>query len=141
MRRGRKSRPMARLGAAGAATVATLLTGAVAFACTDVMGQLTVTPTQGSAGSTVMTSAVGLKIAPAKYAMHFTVSTSSSANCMLFSGVVTLKTIKTSRSGSWANVPVTIPANASLGTHALCGMEVYPVRGQTGTTHGQFTVV
>lgn len=132
----------ARFGAAaGAAAVAALWTGAVAFACTDVMGQLTLSPTQGPAGSTVMTSVVGLKVAPAKYAMHFTVSTSGSADCMSFSGVVTLKTIKTSRSGGWTNVPVTIPNNAALGTHGLCGMEVYPVKGQTGTTHGQFTVV
>lgn len=113
----------------------------VAFACTDIMGPLTLTPTSGSAGTLVTTSATGLKGTPAKYELHFSTSAGSSYDCMSFTGVQVLKTIRTNRAGGWTNVRVNIPPNASLGTHNLCGMEIYPNKGGTGTTHQSFTVI
>ena len=127
-----------RLLAGAGAALAAALVSVPALACTAIMGALSITPTSGRAGTVITTSASGLKIGPAQYALHFT---TTSTNCMDFTGVVTLKTITTSRQGTWSNVTATIPSTASQGTHGLCGMEVSPVKGQTGTTHDSFTVV
>ena len=124
--------------AAGAGGSALVVLATVAFACTEVMGPLTLTPTSGPGGTVVMTTASGLKVAPAQYALHL--AKTSSSDCMAFKGVTTLKTVSTDASGGWPNVPVTIPRSTSLGTHGLCGMEVYPIKGQTGTMHDTFTV-
>ena len=111
----------------------------VAFACTDIMGSLSLTPTSGPAGTSVSTSAAGLKPKPGKYELHFAIGTSG--DCMSFGGVTVLKTIRTDSVGGWTNVKVTIPSSATMGTHSFCGMEVYPVRGGSGTQHMSFTVV
>lgn len=112
--------------------------GTVAFACTSVMGPLTFSPVSGSGGTVITTSATGLKVYPAQYAMHFTKLVGG--DCMSFSGVVTLKTITTDAQGAWSNVPIRIPQSAKQGTHGVCGMEVYPIKGGTATSHDVFTV-
>lgn len=127
--------------AAGAALAAILVAATTVWACTITMGLLTLTPSSGAAGTVISTSATGMKPRPAKYAMHFTTGLiSAGADCMSYEGNIFLKTIPTTRQGGWTNVPVTVPANASLGTHGLCGLEAYPTKGQTGTTHETFTV-
>jgi len=105
-----------------------------AFACSVVMGPLTFSPTSGPAGTVVITSATGLKPYPAKYDVFF------GGTCMQFNGKL-LKVITTNSQGGWTNVKVTIPKSAHLGTHAFCGVEVYPVVAQTATSHGSFTVI
>ena len=124
--------------AGGAGGTAIVLLATIAFACTEVMGPLTLTPTSGPGGTVVMTTASGLKVSPAQYALHL--GKTSSSDCMAFKGVTTLKTVPTDASGGWSNVSVTIPRSTTLGTHGLCGMEVYPIKGQTGTMHDTFTV-
>ena len=98
------------------------------------MGSMTVTPTSGPAGTTISTTASGLKM-NATYALHFAKTTSG--NCMSFGGVLTLAKIS---SGGWTNVTASIPSKTTMGTHSLCGMEVTPVKGNTGTVHDSFTV-
>ena len=121
---------------AGLATSGAALVSTVAFACTAVMGPLTITPSSGPAGATITTTASGLK-PNGLYALHFS---SSASNCMSFQGVATIAKIATNNMGAWSNVSSVIPASASLGTHGLCGMELKPVKGQTGTVHDTFTV-
>lgn len=118
---------------------AMLAAASLAFACTAIMGPLTLNPTSGKAGSAVSSSASGLKVYPAKYEIHFTPA--SWANCMSFTAVTVLKTIATNSRGEWTNVPVTIPASAARGNYEICGMESYPVKGGTGTSHQIFTVL
>lgn len=126
---------------AGVAAVASLLVASSAFACTEIMGSLTLTPSSGPGGTIITTSASGLKPRPAVYALHFTKGlTSSGANCMSFTGVVTIKKITPDSTGAWSNIAATIPPTATLGTHSVCGMEVSPSKGNTGTTHDTFTV-
>ena len=128
---------LVRYGApAGLATSGMALVSTVVFACTAVMGPLTITPTSGPAGTTITTSAQGLT-PNGVYGLHFS---SSAADCMSFQGVATIAKISTNSSGAWSNVAALIPASASLGTHGLCGMEIKPVKGQTGTEHDTFTV-
>lgn len=118
------------------AIVAVSASGAVAstvLACSSIMGSLTLTPPSGRPGTVVMTSATGLKAYPAKYQLRF------GGDCMMFNGTL-LKTITTNRIGGWSNVAVSIPSSASPGTYALCGVEVYPVRAGTATTHNTWTV-
>lgn len=98
------------------------------------MGQLTLTPSSGHAGSAVVTTATGLKAYPARYDLFF------GGECMTFTGKL-LKTITTNPQGGWVNVKVVIPKQATLGSHSLCGVEAYPVAGQTATSHDAFTVV
>ena len=124
--------------AGGAGGAALVLLATVALACTEVMGPLTLTPTSGSGGTVVTTTVLGLKVGPAQYALH--IAKTTSGDCMSFRGVTTLKTVTTDASGGWSNVSVTIPRSTTLGTHSFCGMEVYPIKGQTGTTHESFTV-
>lgn len=116
--------------------VATALvaTPSLAFACTQIMGPLTLTPSSGHAGTVVSTTATGLKPFPARYDMFF------GGTCMSFTGKL-LKTITTNASGGWTNVKVTIPKRAPLGQQSLCGVEAYPNAGQTATSHNDFTVV
>lgn len=109
----------------------------VAYACTTIMGSLTLTPTSGPAGMTISTTASGLK-ANATYALHF--AKAVGANCMSFKGVLTLATITADSTGAWSNVMAKIPSNATMGMHSTCGMEVTPIKGSTGTQHGIFTV-
>lgn len=123
---------------AGSVTVALAVAATTAFACTSIMGPLTFSPSSGPGGTVVMTSATGLKVAPAKYALHF--GKTADSDCMAFTGVTTLATVATDSQGSWSNVKVKIPRSASLGAHNFCGMEVYPVKGSTGTAHMVFTV-
>ena len=126
---------------AAVAASALVAVASTVWACTITMGALTISPTQGAGGTVVTTSATGLKMNPAKYVLHFTVGlTTAGANCMNWSGEFKLKTVATNSSGSWSNVKVTIPGTATLGTHGMCGIETYPTRGQTGTTHDTFTV-
>ena len=101
------------------------------------MGPLTITPTSGPAGTTVTTTASGLK-ANATYALHF--AKNAGGNCMSFRGVLTLATIKADSTGAWNNVMATIPSNATIGMHSTCGMELKPIKGSTGTQHDTFTV-
>ena len=113
---------------------ALVATASLAFACTQIMGPLTITPSSGRAGTVVSTSATGLKPFPARYAMFF------GGTCMSFTGKL-LKTITANSSGGWSNVKVTIPKKAPLGQQSLCGVEAYPNAGQTATSHNDFTVV
>ena len=123
-----------RLAAAGLAVFAVVALATQVFACTAIMGPLYFSPSSGPAGSVVRTSVTGLKPFPARYNMYF------GGQCMTFTGKL-LKVITTDMNGSWSNVKVTIPANATAGTHSLCGVESYPTRGQTATSHSTWTVV
>ena len=125
------------LGFTGA--IAAVLGGcaATAYACSAVMGNLVMSSNSGAAGTQISTSASGLK-GNAVYALHFGKTTSS--DCMAFTGVITLARIKSGATGAWNNVTAVIPSTASMGGHGLCGIEVSPVKGQTGTTHGVYTV-
>ena len=120
--------------ASAVAVVATTVIAATVFACSSIMGQLTLNPQSGPPGAVVMTSVTGLKPYPAKYELFF------GGQCMTFTGKL-LKTITTDANGAWTNVAVTIPKRAKLGSHSLCGVEAYPVAGQTATSHNSFTVV
>ena len=113
-----------------------------AFACTAIMGALTISPTSGNAGSTISTSASGLKAAPAKYNLLFedSVGVSSGGSCM-GSPHVLVANIPTDTQGAWNGVIATIPSNAPQGVSEVCGMESYPVRGATGTTHDTYTIL
>ncbi len=129
-------------GLSGLGIGASIALATTVFACTDIMGPLTLTPTAGPAGTVVKMSATGLKTLPARYEIHYTTAAGSNTNsCMSFStGVQILKAnIPTNRHGKFT-VSVAIPSNASQGTHNVCGMEVYPTQGATGTTHQIFTV-
>lgn len=131
-RRGR----LALLSAVPACLLALAL-ASVAYACTTIMGSLTLTPTSGHAGTTISTTASGLK-GNATYALHF--AKNVGANCMSFKGVLTLATITADSTGAWSNVMATIPSNATIGMHSTCGMELKPIKGSTGTQHDTFTV-
>ena len=120
-----------------AAATAALAGAATVFACTNVMGSLSISPTSGPAGTVVSTSASGLK-ANATYALHFAKATNG--NCMSFSGVITVARPTANSSGAWSNVMATIPKKATMGVHGFCGMELSPIKGNTGTTHDTFTV-
>ena len=109
----------------------------VAYACTTIMGQLTLTPTSGPAGTMISTTASGLK-PHAMYGLHF--AKTVGGNCMSFSGVITIAKITASSTGAWSNVMATIPSNTTIGMHSTCGMELKPVKGNTGTQHDTFTV-
>lgn len=136
----RRSRMRRRIGgglAGGGLAGGLLVWGAVAaFACTNIMGTLTISPTSGPVGTRITTSAGGL-VANATYAMHFAKSTSGS--CMSFKGVLTIGTVTASGSGTWSGVTFAIPS-ASMGTHSICGMETRPVKGGSGTQHDTFTI-
>lgn len=124
--------------AAGGLASGLLVWAAIAVAaCTNIMGSLGITPTSGPGGTTVITGANGL-VPKATYALHF--GKTSGTSCMSFSGVINLQTITADASGGWTNVSVTIPRTASMGVHSLCGMELKPVKGGSGTTHDTFTV-
>lgn len=125
------------LSAAVPACLLAIATTSVAYACTTIMGQLTLTPSSGHAGMTISTTANGLK-ANAMYALHF--AKAVGANCMSFTGVITLGKVTTDSTGAWNNLIATIPSNASMGMHSTCGMELRPVKGSTGTQHDIFTV-
>ena len=105
-----------------------------AYACTMIMGPLTITPSSAPAGTVVATTVTGLKPYPAQYDLFF------GGECMTFTGKL-LKTITTNTSGGWTDVHVRIPYKAKPGTYSLCGIEAYPVAGQTATSHNTFTVV
>lgn len=107
-----------------------------AYACTNIMGSLGITPSSGPAGTTVTTSASGL-VAKATYQIHFGKTTSDS--CMSFKGVLNLATVTADTNGAWSNMSANIP-RTSMGVHSLCGMELRPVKGGSGTTHDTFTV-
>ena len=136
------------MGAAVVGIVGTALVvlAAVTFACTSIMAAMTITPTGGTFGkSTVVNSSVtgGMKPGPAKYALHITkgLSTTSGggADCMSFTGVLTLKTITPTSQGGW-NVNVTIPGTLKKGVHGICAIEASPTKGFTGTQHDYFTI-
>ena len=131
--------PLAAL--AFALTVSVL--AATVFACTGIMGPLTISPASGNAGTTITTSATGLKPSPATYKLVFedSVSIAAGGSCSYQSPVVLVPTIPTDGQGSWNNVNATIPSNAPQGVSQVCGWEKYPVAGQTGTTHDTYTVL
>ena len=135
-------RPVMGGAVVGSVSTAVFTLGVVAFACTSIMAQMTVNPTSGPSGTSVNTNVTrGLKHAPATYEVHLTQGlTNQGADCMEFTGVIVLRTITTNSVGGWSNLPVTIPASTSLGTHGLCAVERTPIKGQTGTTHNTFTV-
>ena len=110
------------------------IVASTAYACTMIMGPLTLNPPSGHAGTVVSTTATGLKPFPAMYDLFF------GGTCMTFSGKL-LKTIPTNGQGGWTNVKVTIPKTAKPGSYALCGVEVHPNPGATATTHSSWTVV
>lgn len=122
-----------------------IVSAAVVFACTSIMAPLTINPTGGAYGgatvvNTQITAAPGVKAGPAKYALHITKGLSTAgADCMTFKGVLTLATITPDANGDW-NVNVTVPGTLKRGVHGICGIEVSPVKAQTGTTHDTFTV-
>ena len=123
-----------RVAGVGAPATAAVLLATTVFACTGIMGPLTLNPSSGKAGSIVYTTATGLKPFPAKYDLFF------GGSCMTFTGKL-LKSITTNGAGGWTNVKVTIPKAATLGSLSLCGVEAYPSPGQTATDHDSFTVV
>ena len=131
-RRGR----LALLSAVPACLLALAL-ASVAYACTTIMGSLTLTPTSGPAGTMISTTASGLK-AHATYALHF--AKNAGGNCMSFTGVITIGKVTADATGSWSNVMAMIPSNATIGMHSTCGMELKPIKGSTGTQHDTFTV-
>ena len=116
-----------------ASALAAVMTGSIAFACSNVMGPVSFSPASGPPGTVVLSTATGLKPYPAKYDVFF------DGSCMSFTGKL-LKTITTNSHGGWTNVKLVIPKNASLGAHDLCGIEAYPDAGATDTTHGGWTV-
>ena len=120
--------------ATAVAAGATATVASTVFACSSIMGQLTLNPPSGAAGTIVYTSATGLKPYPAKYELFF------GGECMTFTGKL-LKTITTNSQGAWTNVKVKVPGTAKPGSHSLCGVEAYPVAGQTATSHNAWTVV
>jgi hypothetical protein len=120
-----------------------LLLVSAAWACTAVMGKLELNPTSGRAGSTVKASATGLKVSPAKYRLVFINSQKlkNGVYCHSATGPVVIKRdIATNRSGAFS-VYAQIPSTAPRGTSQICGLETYPVRNQTATTHQTFTVL
>lgn len=124
--------------AAGGLASAALIWGAIAvFACTNIMGTLSINPGSGPAGTKVTTSASGL-VPNASYQIHFGKTPSDS--CMSFKNVVTLATVTADASGAWNNVTAKIPSTASMGVHSTCGMETKPVKGGSGTVHDSFAV-
>ena len=130
----RRMRSPVRWAAGGAGAAAALgVLATEAFACSAVMGPLTFNPPSGKAGTVVLTTATGLKAFPAKYDLFW------DGECMQFSGKL-LKTITTNSKGGWTNVKVTIPKNATLGSHSLCGVEAWPSAGSTATSHSAWTV-
>lgn len=133
MRRGQR-RTRYAMAVSGVALAGFLGISSVAFACSGIMGNLTLTPDSGPPGTVVSTSATGLKPFPAQYDMFF------GGTCMTFTGKL-VKVITPNASGAWSNVKVTIPKHAKLGLQSLCGVEAYPVAGQTATSHNAFTVV
>lgn len=135
MRTGRAARWVVGFLALGSALLVSATS--VAFACTAIMGPLTMSPTSGPAGSTITTSAAGLK-AKAKYALQY--ANTTSGDCMSFSDVTIIKKVTTDGAGNWSGVTATIPAHTTMGTHGVCAMEISPVKGMTGTTHDSFTI-
>ena len=129
-----RSRLGRRVAAATFAVGALIALATEALACTAIMGPLYLSPWSGPAGTVVSTTVTGLKPFPARYDLFF------GGACMSFSGKL-LKTIATNSQGGWTNVKVTVPKSATQGEHALCGVEAYPVAGQTATSHDAFTVV
>lgn len=126
----------------GAAVAAFVLSaGSVAWACTQIMGQMTITPTSGTPGTVITTSAVGLKASPAKYKLKFSDANRVAAGLGCHgTNIVIKKGIRTTSNGTWSGVNATIPPTAPLGLSEVCGLESYPTAGQTGTTHQAFTV-
>lgn len=130
----RRARRGLRIAAVVTPAIAGGLVATTVFACTGIMGPLTMNPTSGPPGVVVSTTASGLKPYPARYDLFF------GGTCMTFTGKL-LKTITTNLQGGWNNVKVTIPKKATMGSHSLCGVEAYPNAGATATDHGSFTVV
>lgn len=145
-RQHQRDRPSGRVWKFAAAALASgavaALAGSAAFACTVIMGALSISPTSGNAGTTISTSATGLKPAPATYNLLFedAVGLSAGGSCMGSSQIL-VKAIPTNTQGSWTSVGATIPALAPQGVSEICGLEKFPVAGQTGTTHDEYTVI
>jgi hypothetical protein len=129
---------LAALAMAGALCLAS-----TAWACTSVMGNLTITPSSGNRGTAITANATALKAYPAKYRLRFANPVEPTGNCMATDTTATtlVKGIRTTSSGSFSNVRATIPSAATRGQHEICAMETYPVPNQTGTQHMIFTVI
>ncbi len=137
---GRRNRQ--RAGAFAVVVAGAMSVASVASACTAVMGQLVLSPTSGPAGSSITASATGLKVAPAKYRLIF-ISSKSLANgggCHDGGSQTLVRTIKTDSKGSFFGIKAQIPSTAPQGVSQICGLEKYPVKNQTATTHQSFTV-
>lgn len=139
---GRTQRRIRRAASVAAPIMAlAMAAGATAWACTDIMGQMTLSPTSGAPGTVVSTSAVGMKGAPSKYKLLFNKAPRVAAGKGCHSAIkVLLKPVKPDVTGAWSNVVVKIPSLAPLGVSQICGLETYPNPAQTGTTHETFTV-
>ena len=125
--------PIRLVAGTAAAAAAAAVVATEAFACSAVMGPVSFSPPSGPPGSVILSTATGLKPYPAKYDMFF------DGRCMTFTGKL-LKVITTNSSGGWTNVKLTIPKNATMGQHSLCGVEAYPNAGSTDTSHASWTV-
>lgn len=129
--------------ALGGVAMSVAVLASSAWACTAVMGKLTLNPTSGRAGSTVKAAATGLKVAPAKYRLVFIDSRELKADKGCHSSTssdIIKRGIQTDSKGAFS-AKAAIPTTAPRGTSLICGLETYPVRNQTATTHETYTVL
>lgn len=114
------------------AAAASLAVAATAWACGN-LATLTASPKLGAAGSSVTVSGTNYKADAGNSGVEIRLDTRDGT----ILGTVPLATIA-SGGGSFSNVPVTIPANASAGYHLLLGVQTTstgaPVRGTPGRT-------
>lgn len=132
--------PKKGLLAAGIALFAGVAVTGTAFACTIIMGTLTLSRTSGAKGTVITTSASGLK-AGGNYRLLFDTATRLAAgkDCMS-SSLVLNRSVNADSAGSWSGVNVTVPAKVPRGVSQICGMENRPVKNATATQHDMFTV-
>ncbi|MDP9403186.1 MAG: hypothetical protein M3P85_07580 [Actinomycetota bacterium] len=141
----------------------------VAWACTQIMGQIkicsvstgtctdTATGSKGSGapGSTIKVRAKGLRVKPATYALYFADAASlhdchSSLTILKSPAGDTLNNMTTNKYGeldrnlSMSGIQpykAVIPANALSGDAIICGREVTPEKEDSATAHASFTIV
>lgn len=123
--------------------IAVVTAAGTVWACTSVMGQLSVTPSSLAPSDAIVTSAVGLKAAPARYTLRFadSVAVSHGVSCMSSTATLLKKNAQTYSTGNWDYFVAQIPSSAADGVGQLCGTEEYPSPGQTGTTHIDITII
>ena len=119
-----------------------LMLGAVGWACTQIMGVMTITPTSGTRGTVVNTTARGMKAYPAKYKLMFNDSARVAAGSGCHTAPIILKKdVRPNTAGTWSNVTVTVPATVPAGASQICALETYPTPANTGSSHQSFTVL